>query len=284
MFSFVMEARFPLILVFLIVAIYIFIFAPSKRYGKMAAWRGTAFAHRGLHNESISENSLMAFERACAHGFGIELDVQLSKDGSVVVFHDDDLLRMTGDSRRVDAVDYSELKSMQLPDGSNIPLFEDVLRLVGGRVPLLVELKNGKRNAELCRKTQALLRAYKGRYIVESFNPMIVRWFRRHDRGVLRGQLVTDMKGYMPQFGKSTAWLLASLALNFLARPDFVAYDADCDFAAPKLQRILFKTSMACWTIKSAERFYQAKEMGEMPIFEGFLPDAEEGYPKQNAN
>ena len=261
-----------LIAILIIAALLIFIFAPSKRRKKMAQWRGCAFAHRGLHGDGACENSLDAFERACEAGFGIELDVQLSRDGTIVVFHDDDLLRMTGDARRVDEVDFAELQSIPLPGDARIPSFAQVLECVRGRVPLLVELKNGKRNAELCAKTLEQLRAYDGRFIVESFNPLIVRWFRKNAKDIARGQLVSGMDNYMPQFGKGIAWLLASLALNFLARPDFVAYDADCDFAAPHIQRGVFRTPMACWTIKQAGRYEEAVEKGEMPIFEGFMP------------
>ena len=261
-----------LIIILILIALILFILAPSRRRQRMAAWQGTAFAHRGLHGEGAAENTAPAFERACAAGFGIELDVQLSRDGEVVVFHDDDLKRMTGDARRVDAVDLAGLQALDLPHGERIPRFEDVLALVNGRVPLLVELKNGRRNNELCEKTLALLRQYRGRYIVESFNPLIVRWFRRHARDVLRGQLVSSMENYMPQFGKGVAWLLASLALNCIARPDFVAYDVEAKFVSPRLQRALFRTPMACWTVRKRERYDEALSMGEMPIFEGFVP------------
>lgn len=261
------------IILLILVAAGIFIFAPSRRRRPMHRWRGTAFAHRGLHGDGCCENTLAAFEAACRAGYGIELDVQLSRDGAVVVFHDDDLLRLTGDGRRLDALDLDDLRSIVLPHGGRIPSLEEVLSLVNGRVPLLVELKNGRRNAELCQKTLALLRSYRGKYLIESFNPLILLWFRRHARSVLRGQLVTEMKGYLPSFGKAVAWLLASLALNSLARPDFVAYDADAAFPVPRIQRALFRTPMACWTIKRPERFEAAMEVGEMPIFEGFLPD-----------
>ena len=264
-----------LIILLMLAALALFILAPSRRRSRMLAWKGTAFAHRGLHGDGISENSLAAFERACEAGFGIELDVQLSRDGVPVVFHDDDLRRMTGDSRRVDEVDYEELQGLALPDGRGIPRFEEALVCVNGRAPLLVEIKNGRSNAELCEKTLLLLKKYPGRYIVESFNPMIVFWLRRHARGVLRGQLVTDMKHYMPCFGKTAAWMLAGLVLNCVARPDFVAYDVDADFAAPRIQRSLFNTPMACWTVKSRESYDRALEKGEMPIFEGFMPEKE---------
>lgn len=262
-----------LVILLALAALALFMLAPSRRRRRMAAWKGTAFAHRGLHGNGAAENTMTAFELACRAGFGIELDVQLTKDGELVVFHDDDLMRMTGDPRRVDEVDLMELQALNLPFGEHIPRFEGVLAHVGGRVPLLVELKNGRRNTELCEKTLALLKRYQGRYIVESFNPLIVFWFRRHARGVLRGQLVSDMKNYMPQFGRPVAWLLSILALNCVARPDFVAYDADADFAAPRIQRALFNTPMACWTVKQRKRYEAALELGEMPIFEGFLPE-----------
>lgn len=261
------------IILLVLAAAAIFTFAPSRRRRAMHRWRGAAFAHRGLHDQACCENTLAAFEVACQAGFGIELDVQLSRDGAVVVFHDDDLLRLTGDSRRLDAVDLEELCGISLPHGGRIPTLEEALRLVNGRVPLLIELKNGRRNAELCQKTLSLLRGYRGRYLIESFNPLILLWFRRHARSVLRGQLVTEMKGYLPSFGRAVAWLLASLALNSLARPDFVAYDADAAFPVPSLQRALFRTPMACWTIRTPERFAEAICSGEIPIFEGFVPD-----------
>lgn len=251
----------------------IFVLSPSTRRKRMAAWRKTAFAHRGLHGGGVCENTCEAFERACAAGFGIELDVQLSKDGTVVVFHDDDLPRMCGDSRRVDEVDLSELQTLTFADGAHMPTFAEVLELVDGRTALLIELKNGRRNDELCRKVLEMLRAYRGKYIIESFNPLIVRWFRKHGRDILRGQLVTETQGYMPRFCKGAAWILASLGLNFLARPDFVAYNAESDFLAPKLQRKFFRTPMACWTVKTNAMYNRAREMGEMPIFEGFLPE-----------
>ena len=262
-----------LAILLVLMGLIVFILAPSQRRRRMAAWRGVSFAHRGLHGEGAAENTMSAFERACQAGFGIELDVQLTKDGELVVFHDDDLKRMTGDPRRVDEVELAELQSLDLPYGEHIPRFEGVLARIDGRVPLLVELKNGKRNAELCEKTLALLKRYRGRYVIESFNPLIVRWFRLHARGILRGQLVSSMENYMPQFGKGVAWLLASLALNCIARPDFVAYDVEAKFVSPRIQRALFNTPMACWTVKKEERYEEALSMGEMPIFEGFVPE-----------
>jgi len=259
-----------LITILVLLALALFILAPSVHKKRAEEWRGVPFAHRGLHDALNMENSLEAFERACQHNFGIELDVQLSRDGHVVVFHDDTLLRMTGDSRRVDEVDLAELQTLALHGRSRIPTFEEVLALVNGRVPLLVEIKNGKRNRLLCEKTMAHLRAYSGRYIVESFNPLILRWLRKNAPEVIRGQLVSSRVAYISaHMGVFQSIVLSTLALNFLARPDFVAYDVSAPhFAAPKLQRALFHTPLAAWTVRDEATYRSCLSRNESPIFE----------------
>lgn len=264
-----------LIVILILLALFAFMIAPSAGKSRAKAWRGTVFAHRGLHGGGAQENSLEAFENACRAGCGIELDVQLSKDGTVVVFHDETLVRMTGDSRRVDEADLASLKSLSLNGCGSIPTLEETLACVGGRVPLLVEIKTGKRNAELCEKTMAQLRAYKGSYVIESFNPLILRWLKKHAPEVVRGQLVGVRRAYVATQGQVVAVLLCNLMLNFLARPDFVAYDVEtAGFRTPKIQRALFRTPMAAWTVRDEKTFRACLARGEMPIFEGFRPEA----------
>lgn len=264
---------YAVIILVLLALIWIVLIAPSADRRRADKWRGTPFAHRGLHGGKISENSLAAFEAAAAAGFGIELDVRLTRDGRLIVFHDDDLKRMTGDERRVDAIDFNDLRMLRLPDGSQIPTFEEVLACVGGRVPLLVEIKNGKRNSELCDITMKHLRGYGGEYIVESFNPLVLRWLRKNTPEAVRGQLVTIRDEYMPAYPFIAAALIAGLALNALSRPDFVAYNVnEGRFWAPRIQRRLFKTPLAAWTVKDEKLYHELIRRGEMPIFEGFLP------------
>ena len=260
----------------LLAALAVFLIAPARAH-RANAWRGTAFAHRGLHGDGAEENTLEAFERACCAGYGIELDVQLSRDGEVVVFHDDSLRRMTGDARRVDQLDWAQLRALRVGAGGRIPLLSEVLAQVDGRVPLLVELKNGRRNRALCGATLAQLREYRGAYMIESFNPLMLRWFRRRAPEVLRGQLVASAPVYIAvRAGRAGAFLLSRLALNFLARPDFVADEVGAErFSAPRVQRALFHTALAAWTVRDEEIFQNCLLRGEMPIFEGFLPREE---------
>ena len=206
----------------------LFLLAPGGVTRRQKApFYGVNFAHRGLHSRdmSVPENSLAAFELAAQAGYGIELDVQLSRDGQVVVFHDDTLDRVCGVHGRVDAFDYSELCKMRLCGSEQtIPLFTEVLKVIRGRGPLLVELKNGPRNRELCEKTYAILSEYRGDVCIESFNPLIVAWFRLHARDLVRGQLAQTMRKYEGETSKPTAFLLSHGLMNFLARPQFIAY------------------------------------------------------------
>ena len=209
------------------VALPTFLLAPGRATkGQKAPFRGRNFAHRGLHSrdKSVPENSLKAFELASAAGYGMELDVQLTKDGQVVVFHDDELKRVCGVEGKVWDYTFSELQKFSLcGTEERIPLFSDVLNTVRGRGAIICELKNGPRNRELCKKTYDLIAAYPGEICVESFNPMIVSWFRFHAPELLRGQLAADVSEYKEQ-SPLQAFLLSRCLLNFLARPQFIAY------------------------------------------------------------
>lgn len=254
-----------------------FLTAPNRHRGRMSSWRGQRFAHRGLHDlgAGIVENTLEAFEAACVGGYGMELDVQMTGDGQLVVFHDDDLSRMAGDPRRVDACTLNELRAIQLMDvpGARIPTLQAVLSTVRGRGPLLVELKNGRHNRALCQGVMALLRDYPGPYIVESFNPLMVCWFRRNAPKVVRGQLVGPMKDYRADANQIGAFAMAGLLLNALSRPDFVAYDCNAHrFFSPHFQRFIFHTPLAAWTVRSDSMQALIEARGEISIFEGIRP------------
>ena len=195
---------------------------------KRSMFRGINYAHRGLHSRdrSVPENSLPAFRKAAREGYGIELDVRLSKDGKVVVFHDDTLDRVCGVPARVDELTWEELRALRLyGTDERIPLFSEVLRSIHGAAALIVELKNGPRNRELCEKTKAILEEYRGNVCIESFNPLIVAWFRFHAPQLVRGQLATAFRDYHSDGVKTAAaFVLHNTLLNFLSRPQFIAY------------------------------------------------------------
>ena len=262
------------LIILIAAALIIYMTAPNPRRRRMARWRIESFAHRGLHDiqRGIVENTLPAFEAACRAGYGMELDIQFTRDFEVVVFHDDNLVRLTGDPRRVDQCSLEELKGFELGgvQGARIPTLREVLEQVNGRTPLLIELKSGKNNARLCRALMELIRDYRGEYIVESFNPLIVSWFRFHAPKIVRGQLVCPMREYIAQASRVSAFFMSGQLLNCIGRPDFVAYDANAArFFSPHFQRFVFHTPMAAWTVRDAHLRKLIDARGEIAIFEG---------------
>ena len=239
---------------------------------KKAPFMGRNFAHRGLHNEdqSVPENSLKAFSLAVEAGYGMELDVQLSRDGQVVVMHDDTLDRACGVAARVEELDWEDLKKLSLfGTEERIPLFSEVLELVGGRTPLIVELKTGTRNNELCEKTWALLRPYPGAYCIESFHPMIVAWFRFNAPTVLRGQLAQLPEDYVRAGRKITEGiLLGNTLLNVAARPQFIAYRI-----GPKPLAVRFSEALGAMPVGWTSHSRDSENGRDAVIFEYYLPD-----------
>ena len=227
------------------------------------------YAHRGLHGGGVPENSLAAFELACRRKDGIELDVQLSRDGVVMVFHDYTLNRVTGVDKKLCDLDAAELGRIALSGtDQTIPTFSEVLELVNGRVPLLVELKGENLDVSLCKKVADILLAYKGEYCIESFNPLLVMEMKKHLPHVFRGQLYTNTVKDMKK--RSALHVAISLmAFNFLAKPDFIAYNKIYRDSLPvKLATKLYRAPAFVWTAKGQDEVDKAHSLGECPIYE----------------
>jgi glycerophosphoryl diester phosphodiesterase len=213
----------------LAVALPIFVVAPGRATKRQKApFNGVNFAHRGLHSRDklVPENSLAAFRLAANAGYGVEMDVHLSKDGQVVVFHDDTLDRVCGVSGRVEDYTFAQLQEFRLcGTEERIPLFSEVLAVIRGRGPIILEIKDYKpNNKELCRKVLDILNDYRGAVCIESFNPLIVAWFRFHAKDILRGQLSMPKKHYKGAVRKPLDFILSHCLMNFVARPQFIAY------------------------------------------------------------
>ena len=176
-------------------------------------------AHRGLfNNKDIPENSMKAFEAAMQKGCAIELDVQMTKDGYLVVFHDKSLKRVCGLKDEITMLTLNEVKQARLcGTDSMIPTFEDVLMLVDGRVPLLIEVKEDDNYEELMPKLIALLERYEGEYMIESFDPRIVLWLKKNHPSIIRGQLSSkNIREVKNRFLKFCANLFLNSSITFL--------------------------------------------------------------------
>ena len=230
-------------------------------------------AHRGLfdNKNGIPENSLPAFTRAAQHNFGIETDVQMTKDGVLVVFHDDTLKRMTGQEGKLSDKTYEELLKLRLLDTDCvIPTFQQFLQAADG-VNLVVEIKNHDRIGETEQKTYDMLKSYRGHYCIESFNPLIVRWFKVHAPEVIRGQLSCSYNG--APFSALKRRLLAQLKLCKWNGSQFIAYDAATLRDNKAVARFAKKIPIVCWTIRSQEQFEELHDCFDNMIFDSFIPE-----------
>lgn len=206
------------------------------------------FAHRGLYSNKVPENSLNAFKLAKNAGCGIELDIRLTKDGKVIVLHDANLMRSTGIDCNVSETTWEDIRNLRIFNSDEkIPLFSDVLKEMVD-VPLLVELKGEVNGKELCTAAAELLDSYQGIYAIESFNPLIVRWFRKNRPNVIRGQL--SMKFKKKELTPAFRFVITNLLTNHFTRPDFIAYDIRHRYQISFLIcRILYRVPVVAWTV-----------------------------------
>ncbi len=230
------------------------------------------YAHRGLHDirKGVPENSLLAFRLARDQGFGIELDVHLSKDGKLVVEHDNTLRRTCGSDLTIEKSDWSTLSALRLEGTEEkLPLLEEVFALIDGKVPLLIELKavDGNWNALSAALAKALV-GYHGPYCIESFEPRVLFWFRRYAKEIARGQLAGNVRkeGNVSPF---INFVLKNLLINALSRPDFIAYQwSDHQNPSFRLCRAVFRPPIFFWTVRSVEGENLSMKYRAAPIFE----------------
>lgn len=287
-----------IIIIFILVILYFLAIMPRiiGRPSSKPLLKQNLYAHRGLHDKTVKvpENSMAAFKKAVDAGYGIEMDVQLTKDGIPVVFHDFTLARVArypenqipddavrnedgslGVAGKVEEYTYEELKQFHLLDSEEkIPKFTDVLALVDGKVPLIIELKIERFDLSVCPVVDEILRQYKGVYCIESFNPFGLKWYKDHNSSVFRGQLseefyrTSDVLLHTPLY-----YALAFMIFNFLTRPDFIAYNHEHSWnLSRKICHGIYRNTAAAWTIRSQAELDRNRKKFDIFIFEGFVP------------
>ncbi len=230
------------------------------------------YAHRGLHkkDKTVPENSLAAFRRAVKAGYGVEMDVHITADDQLVVFHDDTLKRMIpgAPEGRIETFTLAELKEFRLlKTEEQIPTFEEALAVLAGRVPLILEIKSGPRNDRLCALTAGALARYDGPVCIESFDPFILRWFKKNAPQYLRGQLAQRPEDYKESLPLAQARIVGNLFTNFAARPHFIAYRiGDKPFTVRLCEAM--GAMKAGWT----SREWKHEKDYDMVIFEHYKP------------
>ena len=219
-----------------------------------------------MHGDRVAENSRAAFDEAIRRGMGIECDVQVSRDGRAMVFHDWALERLTGESGAIAERDAADLVKIGLAVGQDrIQTLEDLLGQVSGSAPLLIEVKSKRRRdpLALCRAVRSALEGYRGAVAVMSFDPRVPNWFARHDPAIVCGLVVTE------ENGRGWAGRANRRLSLWHAKPDFLAYDVrdlPSLFAAAQRARGL---PLLTWTVRSPDLRARAAAHADAPIAEG---------------
>lgn len=263
-------------LLLILVILYLFAIRCRSGHPGLKDLQGWNYAHRGLHGNGVPENSMTAFKAALDHGYGIELDVHLLKDGNLAVMHDSLLNRTTGQPGRIEDLTTGDLKHYHLEGtGETIPEFMDVLTLYNGKAPLIIELKPVDGNhAALTEAACNMMKTYKGVFCMESFDPRCVAWLYKNRPDIIRGQLTENFfktRSDLPDYLK---FALQHCLTNFLCVPDFIAYHFATrnDTISVKLCKKLWKAQTVTWTLRSKEDYDTAVAEGWIPIFENFEP------------
>jgi glycerophosphoryl diester phosphodiesterase len=241
---------------------------------KNLAWlKEDQIAHRGLHNKDLSvpENTMTAFKLAMEQGYSIEFDINILKDGQVVVFHDHDLKRCFSIDKSLDQLTYEDIKNLVYPSGDHIPLLSEVLAFINGKVNLLIELKPQGNVVKLCEAFIKIIDNYKGTFAVFSFHPNVVYYLKKHRPNIIRGQISEFFKDNL-EMSKFMKHLMKRLAFNRFTKPDFISYgiyDMPNKYLDKYKKRGLIIISYAA---RSQKEFDFVKSHYDNVVFEYFLP------------
>ena len=261
------------------VLLYAWLIRPNLPRRDLSRLLGYDYAHRGLWNTNEPgelnrpENSLAAFRAAVEKGYGMELDVHRTADGVLVVHHDDSLKRLTGTDIRIAESAFDDVRACRLPNGEPVPTFDELLETVGGRCPMIIEVKVEGNAAELSAAVYERMQRYDGPWCMESFDPWAVAWFRCNAPEVIRGQLAfSDVR-----LGKPAAlwWRnvgIASMIGNHWSRPDFIAFDykSEKKWCLPMWLLRRMKPWYAAWTVRSQADMDALRGRYDLQIFEKF--------------
>lgn len=231
-------------------------------------------AHRGFHtkDKSVPENSLLAFSNAMDHGYSIELDLNVLKDGTVVSFHDINLKRLCNDDRDLSDLNKEDIQDLRiLNTDEHIATLEEVLNLVNGKVPLLIELKPHGNVIFLCESVMKVMSWYQGKWAVFSFHPSVVKWFKKNHPEVIRGQISEYFKDNH-HMNKISKYLMKIMFFNHFSKPDFVSYGI-YDMPNKYLDRLMKKgMTVISYAARTQEELDFVRERYHNAVFEYFEP------------
>lgn len=235
---------FIVLTVSILAVIYVFLVMPRAADGADMDIQSTDYARNGLWDLNIPEGSIDAFRRANEHGYGIELCPFLSRNGEILI-----------------------------SSGSQVkPTLRELLSLIDGNVPILIEIKSGSNIVSLCKKLCLIMDGYHGAFAIESLDPNVLGFFKKYRPRYARGQMVPS-RSTMPKVGKLKRFALAHLFFNVISRPDFIVTDGNLIYEPA----FLLATKIFCKRgfvrpVKTQRQYLICRRRSLYAIFENIKP------------
>lgn len=213
--------------------------------------KGRIISHRGIHdNIKIFENTKEAIKLAKDKNYIIEIDIHLTKDNQIIVFHDYNTKRITKKDMIIEESNYNDLNKQNI---IHIPLLKEILKLINGKVPLLIEIKQENKVGKLEQNLMNILKDYKGEYAIQSFNPKVLYWFKRNYPNIKRGQL--SCKYQNKKIPKIEKYILSNMLFNFITKPNFISYKYN-ELSIKKIRKYQNKNiTVLAWTITNKQDY-----------------------------
>lgn len=251
------------------VILFIMLLPGNRKKVKNFDWLlARPIAHRGYHNgqKDCPENSKAAYQKAIDRNYNIEIDIHVTLDNQIVVFHDDNVERMTGVNKLIKDMTLEEIKQLRLQGGEeSIMTLPEFLDLVHDQVGVLIEFKNSQ-GGKLEKYAWPILEKYNGRWVMQAFQPDSLKWFKQNQPSIPRGQLCFNYMGTKNPWLRK--FLYTYLFSNFIGRPNFISYNwPGCKYKTIKLLRKMH-APLLVWTIQNEEVYNQVKDKCDNVIFE----------------
>lgn len=229
--------------------------------------KGRIISHRGIHdNIKIFENTKEAIKLAKDKNYIIEIDIHLTKDNQIIVFHDYNTKRITKKDMIIEEFNYNDLNKQNI---IHIPLLKEILKLINGKVPLLIEIKQENKVGKLEQNLMNILKDYKGEYAIQSFNPKVLYWFKRNYPNIKRGQLSCKYKN--KKIPKTEKYILSNMLFNFITKPNFISYKYN-ELSIKKIRKYQNKNiKVLAWTITNKQDYNKYIKLYDNLICEKFI-------------
>lgn len=213
--------------------------------------KSSLIAHRGVHSSQIPENTLPAFVKSVDKNYIIELDIHILKDNTIVIYHDSNLSKLTGVNKIIETLSYPQLSKIKIKNKYTIPTLKQVIHIVAGKVPILIEVKDMNNNSKFEEELVKILDNYKGEFAIQSINPFVIDWFYKNRKDYVIGLIIFNELNY-------------NIVKKYTKKIDFISiYKKQLPFKSKKL--------VLGWTVRNNKEYKKYIELCDNLICENIL-------------